>query len=52
MKSINIKVSKETHAKAKIISVLQGITLNEYLARAIEKEIEKDKAILEKVKKI
>lgn len=52
MKSVNIRVSKELHAKAKIISVLQGITLNDYLAKAIEKEVEKDKHVLAKVRQI
>jgi predicted HicB family RNase H-like nuclease len=47
---VNIGISKETHAKAKIISVLQGTTLNEYLAQAIEKAVEKDKGILAKIK--
>jgi predicted HicB family RNase H-like nuclease len=50
MKKVNIAVSKEIHAKAKIISVLQGITLNDYLAEAIEKAVEKDKGILAKIK--
>jgi len=50
MKSVNIKINKDIHAKAKIISVLKGITLNDYLAKAIEKEIEKDKGILSKIK--
>lgn len=50
MKAVYIKISKETHAKAKIISVLKGKTMNNYLAKAIEREIEKDKAILAKIK--
>jgi len=50
MKSVNIKIDKNTHTKAKIISVLKGITLNDYLAKAIAKEIEKDKRILAKIK--
>lgn len=50
MKKVNIGISKETHAKAKIISVLQGITLNDYLAKAIEKAVKKDKGVLAKIK--
>ena len=50
MKKVNIAITKETHAKAKIISVLQGITLNDYLAEAIGKAVEKDKGILAKIK--
>ena len=47
---VNIGISKETHAKAKIISVLQGTTLNDYLAQAIEKAVDKDKGVLAKIK--
>ena len=50
MKKVNIAISKDTHAKAKIISVLQGITLNDYLAEAIEKAVEKDKGVLAKIR--
>jgi len=50
MKKVNIGINKETHAKAKIISVLQGRTLNDYLAEAIEKAVEKDKGVLAKIK--
>jgi predicted HicB family RNase H-like nuclease len=50
MKSVNIKINPEAHSRAKIISVLKGITLNDYLAKAIEQEIEKDKGILAKIK--
>ena len=38
------------HTKANIICVLKGITLNEYLAKALEEELEKDKHILDKIK--
>ncbi len=50
MQKVNIAINKETHAKAKIISVLEGVTLNAYLAKAIEKAVEKDKGILAKIK--
>ncbi len=50
MKAVHIKIGKDLHAKAKIISVLKGETLNDYLARAIKKEIEKDKGVLANIK--
>ena len=50
MKKVNIGISEETHAKAKIISVLQGVTMNDYLAQAIAKAVEKDKGVLAKIK--
>lgn len=42
-KKVNISLSLKTHTKAKLISVLNNVTLNDYLARAIEDAIEKDK---------
>lgn len=51
MKRVNIRLSEETHTKAKIISVLQGITLNEYFEKAVTNAISKDKPLLEKLKK-
>ena len=48
--SVNIKIDKQVHAKAKIISVLKGTTLNDYLAKAIAKEVKKDKSVLAKIK--
>lgn len=48
-KKVNISLSLKTHTKAKLISVLNNITLNDYLARAIEEAIEKDK---EKIKNL
>jgi len=47
---VNIKIPEEAHSRAKIISVLKGITLNDYLAKAIEQEVEKDKGVLAKIK--
>lgn len=42
-KKVNISLSLKTHTKAKLISVLNNVTLNDYLAKAIEDAIEKDK---------
>jgi len=52
MKRVNISITDETHVKAKIISALTKRTLSEYLARAVEKTIAKDKHILKGVKEI
>jgi predicted HicB family RNase H-like nuclease len=49
-KQVNVRISGELHAKAKIISVLEGITFNEYLEKAIAKAIEKDKSLLTKIR--
>jgi predicted HicB family RNase H-like nuclease len=47
---VNIKISEEAHSRAKILCVLKGITLNDYLSKAIEEEVEKDKGMLAKIK--
>jgi len=51
MKRVNIKLSEDAHTKAKVISVLKGITLNDYFEKAIEQSIEKDKTLLTELKK-
>lgn len=51
MKRVNIQISEDAHTKAKVISVLKGITLNEYFETAINDAISKDKTLLEKLKK-
>lgn len=50
-KRVNIQLKDKTHTQAKIIAVLKNITLNEYFEQAIEEKIEKDKSLLEKLKK-
>ena len=49
-KKVNIGISAEAHTKAKIICVLKGITLNEYIASALDKELQKDEHILDKIR--
>ncbi len=49
-KRVNIALKDDVHTKAKVIAVLKGLTLNEYLEKAIEKALEKDKKVLDKVK--
>jgi len=51
MKRVNIKLSDDAHTKAKVISVLNNITLNEYFEQAIEEAIKRDKKLLEALKK-
>ena len=41
-----ISLSLKTHTKAKLISVLKNITLNDYLSKAIEEAINKDKEMI------
>ena len=48
---VNIRLDEEIHTKAKIISVLKNITLNEYFEKAIEEAVSKDKKILDELKK-
>ena len=51
MKRVNVQVPDEIHTRAKVIAVLKGITLNEYLETAIREAVEQDKAVLEQLKK-
>jgi hypothetical protein len=50
MKRVNIQLEDETHTKSKVIAVLKDMTLNEYFEKAIREAIEKDQAILNKIK--
>ena len=49
-KRINIALKEETHTKAKVISVLKGVNLNDYLIEAIQESIESDKDIIKEAK--
>ena len=51
MKRVNIGLKEDIHTQAKIIAVLKAMTLNEYLCRAIEKAVEKNKHVITKIKK-
>ncbi|MGV8171265.1 MAG: hypothetical protein ACP5OA_01055 [Candidatus Woesearchaeota archaeon] len=50
MKRVNIQLEDETHTKSKVIAVLKDMTLNEYFEKAIREAVEKDQAILNKIK--
>jgi predicted HicB family RNase H-like nuclease len=49
MKKVNISLQDETHTQAKIIAVLKDVTLNDYMQKAIEECIERDRKILDKI---
>ncbi len=49
-KRVNISLDEDLHTKAKVIAVLTNITLNDYLQKAIQEAVKKDKHILDKIK--
>lgn len=50
MKRVNVQIPDEAHTRAKIIAVLKGITLNEYLEKAIQDAVRSDQHILDKMR--
>ncbi len=48
-KKVNIALKEKVHLQAKIIAVVKGINLSEYLERAIEDAIKKDKKLIENI---
>jgi predicted HicB family RNase H-like nuclease len=51
MKRVNVQVPDDVHTRAKVIAVLKGVTLNEYLESAIREAVERDKGVLESFKR-
>jgi predicted HicB family RNase H-like nuclease len=49
-KQVNIEVPEELHRRAKVIAILKGMTLQEFLVNAIRKETESEDKVLEKLK--
>jgi predicted HicB family RNase H-like nuclease len=49
-KRVNIKLDDKTHMLIKIIASMKDQTLNEYLEKAVEDSLEKDRDILKKLK--
>jgi len=37
--SFNVRIAPEIHKKAKLLSAMQGISLNQFIQRAVEKEV-------------
>ena len=50
-KKVNIGLKEKTHRQAKVISVLKGVSLNEYVEEALEGAIEKDRHLLKDLSK-
>ncbi len=48
-KRVNIGLKEDLHTQAKLIAVLKKIPLGEYLEKAIEDAVKKDKKALEEV---
>ena len=46
-KKVNIGLKERVHAQAKIISTLKKIPLGQFLEKAIEEYVEKEKHVLE-----
>ncbi len=51
MKRVNVQLPDEIHTRAKVIAVLKGVTLNEYLEAAIRDAVEHDQGVLENLKR-
>ena len=51
MKRVNIELPDEILTKAKVIAVLKGTTLSDYLSAAVIEAVEKDRAVLETLKR-
>jgi predicted HicB family RNase H-like nuclease len=49
-KKVNIFLDEDLHMKAKVIAVLKNITLNDYIEKALEEAVKKDKPTLDKMK--
>ena len=50
-KKVNIGLLEKIHAQAKIIATVKKISLQDYLAAAIEKAVGEDKQLLEELLK-
>jgi predicted HicB family RNase H-like nuclease len=49
MKRVNVQLPDEIHTRAKVVAVLKGVTLNEYLEAAIRDAVDRDKRVLENI---
>ena len=49
-KRVNIWLEEEAHKQAKVISVIKNVKLGKYLEEAIEKAVEHDEGLINKIK--
>ncbi len=47
MKRVNVQVPDDIHTRAKVVAVLKGITLSDYLEQAVRDALDRDKSVLE-----
>jgi len=40
--SFNIRISPESHRKAKLLAVMRGISLNQLIQQAVEREVARE----------
>lgn len=50
-KQLNVRLDEDIHTKAKIVAILKGKTLNDYIEDAIVNALKKDEALATKIKK-
>jgi len=50
-KQLNVRLDEEIHTKAKIVAILKGKTLNDYIEEAIVNALKKDESISNKMKR-
>jgi len=51
VKRVNIELPDDIHTRAKVIAVIRGMTLNDYLAAAATEAVEKDKSVLQNLQR-
>ena len=49
-KQLNIRLDEELHTKAKVVAILKGLTLNDYIEQAINNSLDRDKVIASRIK--
>lgn len=45
--SFNVRISPETHRKAKRLAIMNGISLNQFIQKAVEEEVKRESASID-----